>query len=104
VQRAKTEMPGGKTIAHGYLVLCVMSQMRIFTIEHYSKALNYGLDRLRFTGAVPSGSRIRLKQTLKALERVNAGYRLVITCVVEVENQERPSLVADQVLQYFDPK
>jgi acyl dehydratase len=103
VERAKTGMPGGKTIAHGYLVLSLLPRMRVYTIERFSRALNYGLDKLRFTGAVTSGSRIRQSQTIQALEPIEGGYRIVNRCVIQVENVERPAIVADQLLHYFDP-
>lgn len=103
VERAKTDMPGGKTIAHGYLVLSLLPRMRVYTIERFSRALNYGLDKLRFTGAVAAGSRIRQSQTIQALERIEHGYRIVNRCVVQVENAERPAIVADQLLHYYDP-
>jgi len=56
VERCKREAPGGKTIAHGYLVLSIMSLMapQIWTVAKRSRALNYGLNKLRFTGTVPA--------------------------------------------------
>lgn len=103
VERAKEKMPGGKTIAHGYLVLSLLPQLRVYAVNKFSRALNYGLDSLRFTGSVPSGSRIRQTQTIKTLTRVERGYRVVNHCVIEVEGAAKPAIVADQVLQYFDP-
>jgi len=102
VDRAKEKMPGGKTIAHGYLVMSLVPLMLIYRITTFSRALNYGFDRLRFTGATPSGARIRQRQTIKACERVEGAYRVTNTCTIEVEGQERPAIVADQVIQYFD--
>ena len=104
VERAKREAPGGKTIAHGYLVLSIMSLMapQIWTVEKRSRALNYGLNKLRFTGAVPSGSRVRLNQGIKAVEPMEGGFRTIFDSVVEVEGQEKPALVAEQVIAYFN--
>jgi acyl dehydratase len=102
VARAKEKMPGGKTIAHGYLVMSLVPLMLIYRITTFSRALNYGFDRLRFTGATPSGARIRQRQTIKSCERVEGAYRVTNTCTIEVEGQERPAIVADQVIQYFD--
>ena len=44
VERCKTEMPGGKTIAHGYLTLSLLPQMsaQVLEIRHRSRGLNYG--------------------------------------------------------------
>ena len=102
VERAKTAMPGGKTIAQGYLVMSLVPKMQIYKIANFSRALNYGFDRLRFTGATPSGTRIRQRQTIKACERVEGGYRITNACTIDVEGQERPAIVSDQVLQYLD--
>jgi acyl dehydratase len=102
VVRAGEAMPGGRTIAHGYLVLSLVPRMQIYRIARFSRALNYGLDRLRFTGPTPSGSRVRQRQTIKALERLEGAWRVVNACTIEVEGQAKPAIVADQVIQYFD--
>jgi acyl dehydratase len=102
VERAKTAMPGGKTIAQGYLVMSLVPKLQIYKIAKFSRALNYGFDRLRFTGATPSGARIRQRQTIKACDPVEGGYRITNTCTIDVEGQERPAIVADQVIQYLD--
>lgn len=104
VERAKKESPGGKTIAHGYLVLTLISTLapKIWTVEKRSRALNYGLNRLRFTGVVPVDSRIRLKHGVKTVEPMQGGYRIVFDVTVEVEGSEKPALVAEQVIAYFD--
>lgn len=103
VERAKTAMPGGKTIAHGYLVLSIVPRMQVYKVARFSRALNYGFDRLRFTAPTPSGARVRQRVTIKSLERVEGGYRVINACAIEVEGSERPAIVADQVIQYFDP-
>src|SRR5262249_10990234 len=57
VERAKREMPGGKTIAHGFLTLSLVPRMNqtIYRVEKRSRGLNYGSNRVRFTGPVPAG-------------------------------------------------
>src|SRR5947208_16730284 len=62
VERAKREMPGGKTIAHGYLTLSLVPRLgqTLYRVKHRSRGLNYGSNRVRFTGQVPAGPRIRL--------------------------------------------
>src|ERR1700748_1441233 len=52
VERAKKEMPGGKTIAHGYLTLSLVPRLAqtIYRVERRSRGLNYGSNRIRFTG------------------------------------------------------
>ena len=52
VERAKREMPGGKTIAHGYLTLSLVPRLgqTIYRVKHRSRGLNYGSNRVRSPG------------------------------------------------------
>src|SRR5712671_4842282 len=70
VERAKREMPGGTTIAHGYLTLSLLPRLshEILHIRKRSRGINYGSDRVRFSSPVPAGARVRLHQTLKNVE------------------------------------
>ncbi len=98
VERAKREMPGGKTIAHGYLTLSLVPRMAatLVKVEKRSRGINYGSNKVRFTSAVPSGSRIRLRQRLANVEEIGGGgYRITSEMTVELEGQERPALVAE---------
>ena len=104
VERAKREMPGGKTIAHGYLTLSLVPRMAqtLMKVEKRSRGLNYGSNKVRFTNAVPAGSRIRLRQRIANVEGVPGnGVRVTSEMTVEIEGQERPALVAEIMsLQY----
>ncbi len=93
VERAKKEMPGGKTIAHGYLTLSLLPRLAptLLKVNKRKRGINYGSNKIRFTNPVPAGSRIRLKQTIKAVEDVpDNGVRITSEMVIEVEGQERP--------------
>jgi acyl dehydratase len=93
-------MPGGKTIAHGFLTLSLVPRLgaTIWSVKHRSRGLNYGLNKLRFTAPVPVDSRVRLKQTLMAADDVkNDGIRLTFENVVEIEGQDTPALVAESL-------
>ena len=61
VERAQRELPIGNTIAHGFLTLSLIPMLvaEIFTITSKTRGINYGLNRVRFTGMVPAGSRVR---------------------------------------------
>ena len=98
VERARDEMPGGKTIAHGFLTLSIVPRLAatIWKIENRSRGVNYGLNKLRFTAPVPEGARVRLSQKLLNAEDVkNDGVQLIFEHKIEVEGQERPALVAE---------
>ena len=105
VERARREMPGGKTIAHGYLTLSLVPRLAatIYRVKKRSRGLNYGSNRIRFTGQVPAGSRIRLHQKIKSIEPVEGGgVRITSESTVEVEGSERPALVAETISMQFD--
>ncbi len=98
VERAKREMPGGKTIAHGYLTLSLVPRMAatLLQVIKRSRGVNYGSNKIRFTNAVPSGARVRLRQRLANVEEVPGnGVRVTSEMTVEIEGQERPALVAE---------
>src|SRR5688572_9123277 len=98
VERAKREMPGGKTIAHGYLTLSLVPRLAatLVKINKVKRGINYGSNRIRFTGTVPAGSRVRLHQKLLKVEPVDGnGVRVTSEVSMEVEGQERPALVAE---------
>jgi acyl dehydratase len=104
VERAAREMPQGKTIVHGFLVLSLIPHLQgsIFTIRQRGKGLNYGSNRVRFTSPVPVGSRVRLHQTVKECARLDHATRITFECTMEIEGQERPALVAETMVQIFD--
>ena len=104
VERAKREMPGGKTIAHGYLTLSLVPRMAATLVKVAKRrhGLNYGSNKVRFTSAVPAGARIRLRQRLANVERVAGnGIRVTSEMTVEIDGHERPALVAELIsVQY----
>ncbi len=97
VARAKAEMPGGTTIAHGFLTLSLLPVLTttVYRIKQRSRVVNYGSNKVRFTSPVPAGSRVRLHLRLKAAEPMEHGRRLVAEATVEIERMERPALVAE---------
>ena len=59
--RAAKESPFGTTIAHGFLTLSLLPHLlqEAIRIEGVRMGVNYGLNRVRFTGPVPAGARVR---------------------------------------------
>ena len=105
VERAKREMPGGRTIAHGYLTLSLLPRLNanIYTIKSRKRGVNYGSNKVRFTAPVPSGARVRGHLTLKAIEPLGNGCsRLVTEATVEVEGGGRPALVAETLSLVYE--
>ena len=104
VERAKRGMPGGKTIAHGFLTLSLVAGLahQIYDIRKRSRGINYGSNKVRFTAPVPAGSRVRLSQTLKNVEAIAGGVRMTFESTMEVEGSARPALVAETLSLAYD--
>lgn len=99
VERARRELPGGKTIAHGMLTLSLVTYLggEILRVKQRSKGINYGSNKVRFTAPVMVGVRVRLHRTLERFEAVEGGARLTFGNTVEIEGSDRPALVAETV-------
>lgn len=96
--RARRESPYGTTIAHGFLTVSLLSQLinEAVVIEgDFKLRVNYGFNRLRFTGAVPAGSRVRGRFTLHSIRDVEGGVEINWLSTVEVEGRDKPALVAE---------
>jgi acyl dehydratase len=99
VERCKKEMPGGKTIAHGYLTLSLVPRLAqtLSRVTKRSRGVNYGSNKVRFINPVPAGARIRLRQRIANVEEVQGGVRVTSEMTVEIEGQSKPALVAETI-------
>lgn len=104
VARARREAPGGKTIAHGYLLLSLVPTLmaEVVRVEKFSRSLNYGVNKVRFTAPVACGARVRLSVMLQAAEPVAGGFRFVWANTLELEGSARPAMVAETVTLLYD--
>ncbi len=106
--RAKRESPYHTTIAHGFLTLSLISQFMKQTIELRSlrMAINYGLNRVRFTSPVTVGSRIRARFTLQSIKDIAGGVEAIYNVTIESESAKneaatKPCCVAEWVVRYY---
>ena len=67
--------------------------------EGADQVINYGFARLRFTGAVPAGARVRAHFALSDLKVKAGDVTLFLAVTVEVEGQPRPAIVADWIIR-----
>jgi hypothetical protein len=88
----RSEGPFGGTVAHGFLTLSLLTAMmgELLDIGGVTHFVNYGLDRVRFTGVVRAGDRVRLQQTA-AVTPVEGGVRLTMKCTMQIEDRSSPS-------------
>jgi acyl dehydratase len=95
--------PFGGTIAHGFLTLSLMPRMikEALEIQGVRMSVNYGLNKVRFTSPVPSGSRVRGRLVLGKLEKLDGSVQLTWNVTVEREGGERPCLVAEWLVRHY---
>lgn len=95
--RARAESPYGQTIAHGFLVLSLLTywQASCVAFPGAAMALNYGFDKIRFTAPVPSGAHVSARFALVDVKETRPGEaRCSWDVTVEVEGAPRPSVHA----------
>jgi len=99
VERCKKESPFKSTIAHGNLTFCVLSSIaRNADVElpPAKMGVNYGSNKIRYTGIVPVGSRVRGRYKLLEVKDVDAKTIMVNWGVTgEIEGGEKPVLIAE---------
>ncbi len=97
VERAKREAPSGRTIAHGFLIVSLLAPLfeNTIMVGGTSASINYGFNKLRFTGPVMSETRIRARFTLAGYDAVQGGAQLTWAVTIEREGEESPALVAE---------
>lgn len=104
--RAK-ETPYGGTIAHGFLLLSLLSAMTFETVpplEGSTMGVNQGFDEMRFIAPVKSGSRIRTRFLLQKLKARPSGWiEIAHDITVEIEGSEKPALTARWLTLSFVP-
>ena len=104
VERAKREMPGGKTIAHGYLLLSLLPKLGagIYKLAWPTRSINYGSDKVRIVNPVKASARIRLRQSLVAVEDGAPGaHRITVRQTLEIEGEAKPAMIADTIRMSF---
>jgi len=95
--------PFGTTIAHGFLTLSLVPEIAqsAMAIDDVRMSVNYGLNRVRFMGPVPAGSRLRGHLKLAAFEPIEGGAQLVTEITIEREGVPKPVCIAEAVARRF---
>lgn len=103
VERAKAG-PFGAPIAHGFLTLSLIPQFfdSALHIADVRMGVNYGLNRVRFIGPVPVGSRLRASLTLLKAEPIeNQGLQLTWEVTTEREGAAKPVCIAESIARLY---
>jgi acyl dehydratase len=96
--------PFGTTIAHGFLTLSLVVPLfeeALPQLDGYSLTVNYGLNRVRFTAPLPSGSRIRGRFRVESVEDVSGGEQATVAVTIEREGHEKPVCVAEALFRFL---
>lgn len=98
VELAK-QTPFGGTIAHGLLSLAMLggfAPAAPVVMEGITMGLNYGFNKVRFVAPVKTGSRLRGRFVLRAMQNQGGGKWLSIMDVtIEIEGEDKPAVVAE---------
>ena len=102
-ERAK-KGPFGATIAHGFLTLSLLSHLIETTLsfEERKMGINYGLNKVRFTAPLPSGSKIRARFVLAKYEPIDGnGVQNTWSVTLEREGGDKPVLIAEWLTRSY---
>lgn len=97
-ERAARESAFGGTIAHGFLVLSLLSKLgdEVMALPGPGEvAINYGFDKVRFLAPVPVGRRIRGVFRVAAQEPKGGGILTRFDVSMELEGSAKPALAAE---------
>lgn len=102
-ERAKNS-PYGTTIAHGFLTLSLLSHLAESTFKYSDRRMgvNYGLNRVRFTAPLPSGSKVRARFKLLKFEKIeDNGVQVTWNVTLEREGSDKPVMVAEWLGRHY---
>ncbi len=101
VERANRESPYKTTIAQGNLTVSLLTSMERNTDVELPPAkahVNYGFNKIRFTGVVPVNSRVRGRFRLIEIKEVGPMTHMIVWGVTgELEGQAKPILIAEKI-------
>lgn len=104
-ERAASEGPFQKTIAHGYLTLSVAPYLwkQIAEIRNLKMMINYGIEKLKFNQPVVVDSEVRLRAQLHSLLDLRGVTKAQLNITLEIKDNPKPAYTASLIFLYhFD--
>lgn len=105
VARARAESPFGTTIAHGFLTLSLLANMLMelgAVPVDVSRAMNIGVNNVRFRKPVCVDQRVRARTTLTLAEPKSDKHMIVVfSCLLEIENESEPAVSGDITVMMY---
>jgi len=104
-ERCALESPFRVPIAHGFLTLSLLAKAIMdlgFVPPDTTRAINSGVNNVRFKAPVRAGARVRARVVLNTAEAKGPERMLLIAgCTLEVENEKDPALTAEVAVMVF---
>jgi acyl dehydratase len=103
-EKAAAKGPFGKTIAHGFLTVSLLSHFgenHMIIPKGYPTAIDHGMNKVRLLAPVKVGSKIRDRISLKDFEEKDGGILVTTSHSVEIQNQEKPALFAETLTMFY---
>lgn len=104
-EKCKTMSPFGVPIAQGFLTLVLLPKLRTpqnWEVVGFNNMVNYGSNKLRFSGAVPVGSKVHARSRVKSVEKTPKGQTLMtLETQINVVGQDRPAVVYELMFMYM---
>jgi len=104
VERARRESPFETTIAHGYLTISLAPVLlaELVVVEKCGSVINTGIEKLRLSTPVLSGSRVRMSAKLMGARDVpRGGVRATFFIRFETDGATKPACHAHVTYVYF---
>ena len=104
VERAQRDSPFKTTIAHGYLTVSLAPALlgELVMVDDCGTVINTGVEKLRLSAPVLSGSRVRMSATLtNARDMPRGGVRVTFAIHFEVEGASKPACHGNVIYVYF---
>jgi acyl dehydratase len=106
VARCAKESPFGSTIAHGFLILSLITKMTgapgpISRITGFGHMMNYGSNRLRFLGVVPVDCEIHARNRILAIEVNEKKTTVTLETHVHTVGSDTPALVYELMFVFL---
>ena len=106
-----SEGPFKTTIAHGFLTLSLIPKMisTALTLPPTGMAINYGLNKVRFTKTVPVNAKVRGRFFLTDIEILSSpvdqkevGYQMNWKVTIEQEGETKPVCIAESITRRYN--
>ncbi len=103
-ERARRESPFNGPVAHGFLTLSLLPMLmaQVTSFKGERALINYGLNRVRFTGPVPVDAKVRVRAVLaNVVDEGQDGAKVTWTVTFEMEGSARPVCVAESLAKLY---